>query len=66
MKWQPIEIAPNDGDQLLVWWPSGVVKIAQFIDGDYWFESNRGNHLCNKIGFSLWALLPKPEIPKQF
>lgn len=63
MKWQTTEISPGEGQVVLVGWPGNAYHLAKFINGDFWFQPSRGNHLCKKIGFTHWMeLLDVPDI----
>ncbi len=59
-EWLPISSPPANRDKVLVGWPDGACHIGYYSDGDFWFPSNRGNHMCNKIGFTHWMPLPLP------
>lgn len=57
-QWWGIESAPKDGQVVIVGWPDGACHIGKYSSGDFWFQSTRGNHLCNKMGFTHWMPLP--------
>ena len=60
MEWQPIATAPKDGTAILGYFPSGLMKVAQWID-----------HQNRWAGFGFGFVgtpthwMPLPEPPKE-
>lgn len=55
MEWQPIETAPKDETDVLVWSALGYCVIAQFRDGYWW-----GRQLDELVEPTHWMPLPPP------
>lgn len=58
--WQDVANPPDTDRNVLACWPDGAVRIARYMDGRYWFESSKGFHMVNKMGFTHWVDLPAP------
>jgi hypothetical protein len=59
MDWQPIETAPRDGTEILVWGGGHDVASVWWQDGDedVWFNGDVIVHPTH------WMPLPKPPAP---
>jgi hypothetical protein len=61
VRWRPIETAPKDGREILVYCPSrGVVQDGFFADGQWWGIFRTGSW---KIDPTVW--MTKPEPPEE-
>ncbi len=64
MNWQPIETAPKDGTQVLLWIGGHSEPWAQtgFFEGGYWLDSYEGIDLSSPTH---WMPLPPPPGKEQ-
>jgi len=68
MKWQPIETAPKDGTEVLLFFPTGFwrddrkIAIGFWGIGDDWFEGEADARSMTDFGDhpTLWMPLPEP------
>jgi hypothetical protein len=58
MKWQPIEDAPFDGTEVVLWYDSGYLYYrAKLQEGEWWLYSHRAHG---------WSRSPRAENPTWF
>lgn len=57
MTWRPIETAPKDGSDILLYCPSGDILTANW-DGTGWSDNARGS--WRGFDATLWMPLPAP------
>lgn len=71
-KWLPIESAPKDGTEILVWWPrvlfyvhSGMATVA-WGEAEYWELVHCGEMATSaRLGGEPTLWTPLPEAPKE-
>lgn len=62
-QWQPIETAPKDGTEILVWFDEAKRHfILWWFDGDWRFI---GGTITPVVSPSFWMSLPKPPEEKE-
>lgn len=58
--WQPIETAPRDGSDIIVYRPKANGDYIPHVGVDYWFKGycwGKSNHECQPTH---WTPLPEP------
>ena len=73
LDWQPIETAPRDGNDILVYWPivavddggdltdrivNGQAFVSAWVPGDYWWEPTEVESGCDEDDT---AFAPQPS-----
>jgi hypothetical protein len=71
-QWQPIETAPKDGTQVLVWWRDfGTLRVASWSDEwqqwIFWFGfvAEPAAIPCHELGKNHTHWMPLPPPPEQ-
>lgn len=57
--WQPIETAPRDGTEVLLFWKGGGCGVYHFNHYGNWDDGDYSSHMTDD-DFSHWMPIPEP------